>query len=49
MPVWLVLVSLKARSHGTQRNLAEAMGIEGPTLTHHLNRMEAARSRHPHP
>ncbi len=41
MPVWLVLVSLKAGTHGTQRNLAEAMGIEGPTLTHHLNRMEA--------
>jgi MarR family transcriptional regulator for hemolysin len=41
MPVWLVLVSVKAQSHGTQRNLAEAMGIEGPTLTHHLNRMEA--------
>jgi MarR family transcriptional regulator, transcriptional regulator for hemolysin len=41
MPVWLVLVSLKAGGHGNQRNLAEAMGIEGPTLTHHLNRMEA--------
>jgi len=25
-----------------QRELAEAVGIEGPTLTHHLNRMEAA-------
>ena len=25
-----------------QRQLAEAVGIEGPTLTHHLNRMEAA-------
>jgi MarR family transcriptional regulator for hemolysin len=42
MAVWLVLVSVKAGGHGTQRNLAEAMGIEGPTLTHHLTRMEAA-------
>lgn len=42
LPTWLVLVSLKARRHGMQRDLAEALGIEGPTLTHHLNRMEAA-------
>jgi MarR family transcriptional regulator for hemolysin len=42
MPMWLVLVSLKAQRHGMQRELAEAVGIEGPTLTHHLNRMEAA-------
>ncbi|MGZ4680845.1 MAG: MarR family winged helix-turn-helix transcriptional regulator [Acidimicrobiales bacterium] len=42
LPVWLVLVSLKADHHAMQRELAEAVGIEGPTLTHHLNRMEAA-------
>lgn len=42
LPVWLVLVSLKAQRHGKQRELADAVGIEGPTLTHHLNRMEAA-------
>ena len=42
LPMWLVLVSLKAQRHGMQRELAEAVGIEGPTLTHHLNRMEAA-------
>jgi MarR family transcriptional regulator for hemolysin len=42
LPVWLVLVSLKAQAHGAQRQLAEAVGIEGPTLTHHLNRMEKA-------
>jgi MarR family transcriptional regulator, transcriptional regulator for hemolysin len=42
LPVWLVLVSLKARSHSMQRELADAVGIEGPTLTHHLNRMESA-------
>jgi MarR family transcriptional regulator for hemolysin len=42
VPMWLVLVSLKGRQHAAQRDLAEAVGIEGPTLTHHLNRMEAA-------
>ena len=40
LPVWLVLLSLKAQPQGMQRNLASAVGIEGPTLTHHLNRME---------
>jgi len=42
LPTWLVLVSLKGQRHGAQRQLAEAVGVEGPTLTHHLNRMEAA-------
>ena len=42
LPTWLVLVSLKSRTHGAQRELAAAVGIEGPTLTHHLNRMEAS-------
>jgi MarR family transcriptional regulator for hemolysin len=42
LPVWLILVSLKAERPGMQRELAQAVGIEGPTLTHHLNRMEAA-------
>lgn len=42
VPMWLVLVSLKAQRHSAQRELAEAVGVEGPTLTHHLNRMEAA-------
>jgi MarR family transcriptional regulator, transcriptional regulator for hemolysin len=42
LPVWLVLASLKGQRHGAQRDLAAAMGIEGPTLTHHLTRMEAA-------
>jgi MarR family transcriptional regulator for hemolysin len=41
LPTWLVLVSLNGQEHGAQRELAEAVGIEGPTLTHHLNRMEA--------
>jgi MarR family transcriptional regulator for hemolysin len=40
LPTWLVLVSLKGQAHATQRELAAAVGIEGPTLTHHLNRLE---------
>ena len=42
LPVWVVLVSLKGGAPSAQRELADAVGIEGPTLTHHLNRMEAA-------
>jgi MarR family transcriptional regulator for hemolysin len=42
LPLWLILVSLKGRRHGAQRELADAVGIEGATLTHHLNKMEAA-------
>jgi MarR family transcriptional regulator for hemolysin len=42
LPMWLILVSLKSERHGAQRELAEAVGVEGPTLTHHLNRMETA-------
>jgi MarR family transcriptional regulator, transcriptional regulator for hemolysin len=42
LTTWLVLVELQGHVHGRQRELAEAVGIEGPTLTHHLNRMEAA-------
>ena len=42
LPVWLVLLNLKARSLANQRALAEAMGIREATLTHHLNAMEAS-------
>ena len=42
LPTWLVLVSLQQGRPAAQRELAEAVGVEGPTLTHHLNRMEAA-------
>jgi MarR family transcriptional regulator, transcriptional regulator for hemolysin len=42
LPSWLILVSLKSRSWGTQRELAQALGIEGPTLTHHLDALETA-------
>ena len=42
LPTWLVLVSLKSRTWATQRELAQALGIEGATLTHHLDGMERA-------
>src|SRR6266508_1024195 len=42
LPFWLILVSLKSQRHGAQRALAEAVGIEDATLTHHLNRMDKA-------
>lgn len=40
LPMWLVLVSVKSRTLGNQRDLAAAIGITGATLTHHLNAME---------
>src|ERR1700704_6399184 len=40
-PVWLILISLKTGQHDNQRELAEAIGIQGATLTHHLNAMES--------
>jgi MarR family transcriptional regulator, transcriptional regulator for hemolysin len=39
-PIWLILLSLIQASHRTQRELAEAVGLTGPTLTHHLTTME---------
>jgi MarR family transcriptional regulator for hemolysin len=42
LPVWLVLISLKSRRAASQREVAEAAGIQGATLTHHLNAMESA-------
>jgi MarR family transcriptional regulator for hemolysin len=39
-PVWLILLALKAERPETQRALAAAVGIEGATLTHHLEGME---------
>lgn len=41
LPVWLILLNLKVRRPGTQRELAEAVGISEATLTHHLNAMDA--------
>ncbi len=42
LPVWLVLISLKSGQRASQREIAEAVGIQGATLTHHLNAMESA-------
>ena len=39
-PVWQILISLKTRPVANQRELADAVGIQGATLTHHLNSME---------
>jgi MarR family transcriptional regulator for hemolysin len=41
LPQWLVMTALKRGNHGMQRDIAAEIGIEGATLTHHLNRMEA--------
>ena len=40
-PVWQVLLLVRSAEWGTQAQMAEAMGITGATLTHHLNAMEA--------
>lgn len=42
LPAWLVLISIKSRQAASQRELAVAAGIQGATLTHHLNAMESA-------
>lgn len=39
-PVWLVLRALAWSEHRTQTDIAAEVGIQGPTLTHHLNNME---------
>jgi MarR family transcriptional regulator for hemolysin len=41
LPVWLVLASLEGGMRTSQRSIAASVGVEGPTLTHHLGRMEA--------
>ncbi|MGH2872261.1 MAG: MarR family winged helix-turn-helix transcriptional regulator [Solirubrobacteraceae bacterium] len=43
LPVWLVLLNLKIRQVASQRELAEAVGVSEPTLTHHLGAMEGDR------
>jgi MarR family transcriptional regulator for hemolysin len=40
LPVWLILLNLTIRRTPHQRALAEAVGVTGATLTHHLNAME---------
>jgi len=38
---WQVLVLIRSQQWGNQSEMAEALGITGPTLTHHLNAMES--------
>ena len=40
VPVWLILSSLKQGLWSTQLDLARSLGIEGPTLTRHLDNLE---------
>ena len=42
IPIWLILNALKSEPRRTQLDLARAVGIEGPTLTRHLNGIEQA-------
>jgi MarR family transcriptional regulator for hemolysin len=39
-PIWQVLLLVRSGQTSTQSQMAEAMGITGATLTHHLNAME---------
>lgn len=51
LPAWLILTTLRGGAHASQHELARAIGIEGPTLTRHLDQLEAAGlvRRVPHP
>lgn len=42
LPVWLILSSLRSTTWPSQLELAQALGIEGATLTRHLDGLEAA-------
>jgi MarR family transcriptional regulator for hemolysin len=42
IPVWLILNALKRERRRTQLDLARAVGIEGPTMTRHLDGLERA-------
>lgn len=41
LSVWLILLALQTNKAASQRELADAVGIQGATLTHHLNGMES--------
>ncbi len=41
-PTWLVLLALKTGQAASQRQLAAEVGIQGATLTHHLDAMETS-------
>ena len=42
LPIWLILTALRGEQWRTQLELARSLGIEGPTLTRHLDGMERA-------
>ena len=42
IPIWLILNALKREPRRTQLELARAVGIEGPTMTRHLDGLEQA-------
>ena len=48
---WLVLLAVKFREGRTQSGIADGIGVSGSTITHQLNRLEAAglvvRARNP--
>src|SRR5829696_339530 len=41
-PTWLILLALKQQAWRTQQEIAASVGIEGATLTHHLDRLAKA-------
>jgi MarR family transcriptional regulator, transcriptional regulator for hemolysin len=41
-PAWLILLAIKTGAGRTQSAIAERVGISGPTLIHHLDRLESA-------
>ena len=43
LSTWLVLLALNDRSPQLQSDLVAFVGVQGPTLTHHLNGMERER------
>ena len=42
VPMWLILTRLRGREWPAQLELARSVGIEGPTLTRHLDGLERA-------
>src|SRR5262245_33269653 len=52
IPTWLIVSRLMSEEWRAQQELARAIGIEGPTLTHHLDALEESglvvRTRDPH-
>ena len=42
LPTWLILSALLSTAPETQHDVAQAVGIEGPTLTRHLDQLEQA-------